>query len=247
MIIEFVGLPGAGKSTIARHLVEKLERRGQTCVNSPTFATLARPHVPGWRGRIQRAAHDLLLSIGPTWTCRHLLLRIGTRPDPRKFRYHYWRLMRVWRAIERVKTYSACSQQEALIVLDQGILQCLPSIFPECLEDDERSLLTLCAVRAMTQVLPDIVVLVSIDTITAARRVRTRPYQRTTYDLHRSDLEVQLEPGWRYAEYALAPALATTAVRLIEVNGFDPPEVNAQLVMDHLEDDTPAYVPGKTI
>jgi thymidylate kinase len=247
MIIEFVGLPGAGKSTIARHLAEKLERRGHPCVNSPTFATLARPHVPGRRGRIQRAAHDLLLSVGPTWACRHLLFRIGTRPDPREFRYHYWRLMRVWRAIERVKKYSARAHQESPIVLDQGILQCLPSIFPRCLEDDEQSMLTRCAVRAMKQVLPDIVVLVSIDTITAARRMRSRPYQLTTYDLKRPDLGLLLEPRWRYAEYALAPSLATTAVRLIEVNGFDPPEANAQRVIDHLDNDKPSYVPGKTI
>jgi energy-coupling factor transporter ATP-binding protein EcfA2 len=236
MMIEFVGLPGAGKSTIARLLTEQLERSGHTLVTKSPSATMARRHIRGRWSRIYRAAQDLLLSLGPTWSCRRLLLAIGMRPDLREFRYHYWRLMRLWLAIGRL-TRSQDHPNQQLIVFDQGLLNCLPSIFPGNLKDYERSMLTRCAVRAMKRVLPDVVVLVSVDRNTAAQRLRSRPYQRTTYDIDRPDLEVLLEPRWRYTEHALVPALVPSPVRVIKLSGLDAAEANAKHIMDDLEDD----------
>jgi thymidylate kinase len=88
LIIEFVGLPGAGKSSVAEHVIPRLRERGIVCGDKWTITTGAR--VEGRLGRYVRVAafaarHPGVLAA----TARHALalrpfareqLRRATRP-----------------------------------------------------------------------------------------------------------------------------------------------------------------------
>jgi thymidylate kinase len=231
MIVEFVGLPGAGKSTIAALLSERLQLAGYACANSPTFANVGRAATPGRRGRLQRAAHDFVLALAPTWRCRSLLIRMVRRSEPRRWARRYWRLMRTWLAIGRLRNNARTAGDRTVWVLDQGLLQCLFSILPPASPPEDQYELTRGAIHEMRRVLPDLVVVVAVDEETAAQRLRSRPFQQTSYDLDHPDLPAQLTPRRSFSEEALPRALAHAGTRVLRVDGsVRPPENVAQIL-----------------
>jgi hypothetical protein len=142
--------------------------------------------------------------------------------------------MRTWLALERLNSAARARSGPALWIFDQGLLQCLFSIYPERLTFTEQRRLTQSALTAMRSVLPNVVVVVTVDEQTAARRLRSRPFQQTSYDLASPDLEVQLSRRRHYAEEALPQALSSTRVKVIQVSGYDPPQTNVHRILDAL-------------
>jgi hypothetical protein len=135
--------------------------------------------------------------------------------------------MRIWAALERLRV----SGDRAVVgVFDQGFLQCLGSVFPATLPQDEVYDLTHAAIRAMHRAVPDLTVFVNIDAGTAARRIRQRPYQRTMFDMARDDVVEQLEPHRRYVEETLPRVLAALGARTLHVSGFTAPDDTAEFI-----------------
>jgi hypothetical protein len=235
MRVEFVGLPGAGKSTIAAALVNQMQGAGYQCLNSPTFATLGRAERTGQIGRVERACADLILAARPTWKCRHLLLQLlRTKIDRRRLRSRFWLLVRIWLAIERLQTRPGGVSAPCVSVFDQGILQCLPSIYPSQLSPREESDLTRSAILALGNLVPPTVVIVVIDAETAARRLSSRPFQRTLFDITQNDLATQLDSQRRFFYHTLPSQLEETGVQVYQVSGTEPAISNAVRICNQL-------------
>lgn len=235
--IEFVGLPGAGKSTIARALRDKMWTLGYRCRDKAPFALLARDVTNRERGRVLRASADLL------WASRLTLLSGGMRKDLLKAGWHpqlparYWRLMRTWAALVRLSRQETTEGTSDITIFDQGILQCLPSIYPRTADQALRRELTRSWVERMRHVLPDLVVLVLVDERTAASRIKSRPLQRTAWELEGAHIEEGLHRVKLFAEDVLPLALTEAGTPLLRVDGRDPPGRSMRSILDTLAAD----------
>ena len=171
LLLEFVGLPGAGKTAVAARVVSELRARGITCAERR-----GRRGGKGAKGRrlFQRATslvrnYDLTLSS--------LRFAAGVRPlrlTPlsRAFRLAGW--------ARQLHAYAA-SDVEA-VVLDQGPLQDLWSLTVPGRSWNEAA--ARAAVRHLMQVtrMPRVLVYVNVDIETAAERLRQRGGTSSRFD-----------------------------------------------------------------
>ena len=235
MWIEFVGIPGAGKSSVARSLTLELEQAGHICLQPGSFAHVSRSPIIQRGGRLLWAVIDLFWAVRLTcvnrrlW--RYILPMVRTRPTLLR----YWRLMRLWAGLRRIALEDQKRDEGRFLVLDQGLLQCLRSIFPDPISEASEIQLTRHAIAAMGDVLPDVVVLVvGVDESTAAARMRSRPFQRTSYDLDSRELAAALTPRKHYSEEVLPRVLMRTSLKVLTVDGRVAPEVNARHIVRRL-------------
>jgi len=171
LLLEFVGLPGAGKTAVAARVVAELRARGITCAERR-----GRRHGKGGKGRrlVQRATslvrhYELTLSS--------LRFAAGVRPlrltpVSRAFRVAGW--------ARQLHAYAA-SDVEA-VVLDQGPLQDLWSLTVPGRSWNEGA--ARAAVRHLMQVtrMPRVLVYVHVDVETAAERLRGRGGTSSRFD-----------------------------------------------------------------
>jgi thymidylate kinase len=234
--IEFVGLPGAGKSSIARVLAKRLEDSGYECLESPGFARVARGRLIQRTGRIIPSVIDVLCAVRFTYQSARMWRHILPHLRQRHIVPRYWRLMRIWAALVRIARQDDSGDGERMLILDQGILQCLRSVYPRRVGKDVEHRLTRYAIEAIQAVLPDLVVLVCVDEPTAAARMKARPFQPTSYDLESLHLESALAPHRRYAEEVLPAALEGTSTSLLRLSGHVEPEENVARIMTRLSE-----------
>ncbi|MGE5227579.1 MAG: hypothetical protein ACM3OO_11965 [Planctomycetaceae bacterium] len=233
-VIEFVGTPGSGKTTLATALVELLRAEGR---DATTIVEAARPHAATTRtGRVVSA-------LAPGRVRRQLLWRVfylastrdavrfrrahrdlarmvvageRTRPVPRKLQRHT-----IWWFFQlggRTRFLSRTSHDGEILVVDDGFLHRVVALHAGPGETPDEVL-----VRALVDLLPrpDLVVHVVADAETCAQRVSERGIWR-----HRAGLDDEgLRAYVKSAEGAVQAGVSRAIEqgwRLVEVdNGGD--------------------------
>lgn len=167
--IELVGLPGAGKTTLADRLVAALREHGVCCVTRAeaqrSVSALHAEH-PSWKRWLRYLAHA---ASEPGVSRAALRLAARTRPQVAK---GYWRAYCLTRHAHNDSLLRATAPRGAVIVLDQDILQEVWGVLYLRSCSDERDLRRLLV--ALRHRLPDIVLHCRVDGATALERIAER-------------------------------------------------------------------------
>jgi len=120
--IEFIGLPGSGKSTIANCLEAELKLRGLQVVSRTSILADTSPFLP-------RHARRLWVVARNTWSCRDLYRRSFLQArqsrqqtvwDLAKVSWNLWTVIALIAEVER--------RQGTTVIVDQGLLQAIWSV-----------------------------------------------------------------------------------------------------------------------
>lgn len=223
VLIEFVGLPGAGKTAIADRVLDTLERRGRTCRGrrqparglGAAIAYRARREWYHLRhGRALRAALRFGLSVRP--------LRAA----------NLWHASRLAHWAYRLRLAADAGWE--VIVLDQGVVQqAWSAVVAGRRWDAHAARQALAAVLAAD--LSFAYVFLEVDIDTAVARVRARPSQRSRFDRmdecarrdlmdrHRADLQSMFRS-----------AVAATAAPWCVVDTTAPVDATSRVILDFI-------------
>ncbi|GEM_PF-2304863 len=164
LVVEFAGLPGAGKTTLAGRVAGLLREQGVPA-DEPLLAFSGR----FWGRRTPRALMHLFRR--PAAACRALgaIGRSGQRTGrDAACLAHTWLFLHT--------LMGECRRSGRIALFDQGIIQALWSVALNARHD---ALPTFLAAVRETMCRPDVVVVVDVHPDVAARRLRTRPYGRS--------------------------------------------------------------------
>jgi hypothetical protein len=232
MIVEFVGTPGAGKTTLATALVALLEERG---IASADVVGAARDHVRRTRaGRVIARAEPPRLRDFLLWQTFYLLgvaqavrfgverpalvghaLRSQLRPGlPFRTRAHvlYWFV----HLCGRYRFLRATSTEREVLVVDDGFVQRAVHLFASPFDQPDAS-----RIRAYIDVIPppDLLVVAVADWRECERRVRERGILPHARRLRSAELS-------RYFERAAQ--VVEVVIRRARERGWDISEITTE-------------------
>lgn len=169
LVVEMVGLPGAGKTTLTERLAETLKEEGLRCVTRPEHQSLV-CDVHASRPPLRRWAHFLGHNLAaPRVPLRAAMLAARMRPPSAQGWYRAYCLTR---HLHNDAIAHARLDDVDLWLLDQDLLQEVWGIlyFRRCTHEESlRRLL-----EAMRGALPDVIVHVQVDGATSLARVAGR-------------------------------------------------------------------------
>lgn len=167
LIVEFVGLPGAGKTTVARHVIRRLRRDGYRCADRRLIGgepLVRAAHYARFAARTVTAPGQLLAAI-----------RCGLAVEPlTPDRVRHTLTLCAW----GYRLDLAHRRDLDVILFDQGVLQTVWSVI---LDGDMPSVAAL--ERALqTMALPTAYVHFDIDIDSAVSRIQQRPTGTSRFD-----------------------------------------------------------------
>jgi thymidylate kinase len=172
LTVELVGIPGAGKSRLARTLAAGLAERGVT-VDQPQSAL--GPTVPARRRIVRKVAAGGAAAVADATTtvrmARALVRTRQTGPGDLAARLVQWLVA------QHVTT--AAGHRPGVSLLDEGVFQCLWSMG---LRGDVEPVLRALA-RSPRAALPDVLVVVEVAPEVALARLRARPSRHSRTQL----------------------------------------------------------------
>ena len=180
LAVEFLGLPGVGKSAVCGKTAEYLSRRG-FAVREPVLAVSDRsamgPRLRGYAGKSLLIARELLAH--PLHSFRSIRV-IGSIPQPSLPVL----VMVVTNRLMQCSLLRTCKTLPAASLFEEGIFQALWSIGLEARPGTVRELgATLTDVLAM----PDVVVVVEADLAAVVQRLQKRDGNESRADRWRRD------------------------------------------------------------
>lgn len=215
--IELVGLPGAGKTTLARGLIEALRARGVLATGRDEEQR-AVCELHGSQSQLERWGGYARFHLPrPGIVGSSVWLAIRTRPVMWKGFHRGYLLTR---HVHNDALFRTLAPPGTMLVLDQDILQEVWGILylRECI--DEAALRAL--VGQLGEHLPDVVVHVAVDGATALRRIRDRVRaQGPGGDVDRMvELDADtLDRAGREARRIAVVAAEVANAQLVEVDG----------------------------
>ena len=206
LVVEFLGLPGSGKSTVSKRIAEHLSQWGLT-IREPVRELSDRSDLGsslrGYQGKSQLVARELLTHPADSWRAIRALLGSG-QPSPRVlFSVTFNWLM-------QCSLLRSCRSMRVVHLFDEGIFQALWSIGLEGRPEVIRELGTVLHETLST---PDAVVVLDADPAVIAERLRRRKSRDS-----RADREWLDDPDAVVRAAALMRAVVDT---LDEVSGRD--------------------------
>jgi len=165
--VEFLGLPGVGKTTVSRRTAEELSRRG-VVVSERVLALSDRsrmgPRLRGYSGKLRLIARELLVHPVAAFRSLRAINATGQR-SPSVL------LMVAANWLMQCSLLRSCRRATAVHLFEEGIFQALWSIGLECRPGAVRSVgATLTAALSM----PDVVVVLEADPEHVLHRLETR-------------------------------------------------------------------------
>ena len=164
--VEFTGLPGAGKSTLANDTIEHFNARGIACYDYDQVF------------RKSGIANKWLISVFyylKNFNLFFFLLLYTLRSSPARasiLRYNLIRFIELLKLIVVLETYQKRLESPALFIFDQGIIQCLWSVIS--MGGSVNHGLLKRALAAKKNILPELVIHVDVDPLLAIKRIGNR-------------------------------------------------------------------------
>ena len=221
MVIEFLGLPGAGKTTMAERLVRRLGAGGLACGDSAGVGRL----------RGGRAEHYARLAIHTLarWRSVPPAMRLAAAvTPPRLARWRYATMLTVWAyrlSLVRRRRYDA-------LVLDQGPLQTAWCVLLEGSLRSEPALRNVVGGLLTGQALSFAFIHVDVAPEIAAVRIERRGPMAAPFDRGQMETRRLLTGHRAQLEQVLDLAASLTGAPVLRLDGSAPLEVNDRRIDD---------------
>ncbi|MGE5251974.1 MAG: hypothetical protein ACM3QS_17350 [Bacteroidota bacterium] len=242
LLIEFIGLPGAGKTTIAQRVKAELEGQGYRCfgLSSIDSPEAVEKKKGGPFNKVKTLSRTLLSClIYREIAASALSYTLRVRPLDRRT------LRRLVTLLSRLDfTGGLVRSDYDILLLDQGLLQNIWSIAVSGDPPEDETHLKRLLKSVLDQFSP-LIVGVHVGADLAADRVTTRRTMRSRFD--RMDAS-RTEPLFVKYQDVISRILSLSAdiqeEACLDVNGGKPPEQNVQLIVPFIQQARPALQPA---
>jgi thymidylate kinase len=233
LLVEFIGVPGAGKTTIAQVAIENLNASGYRCFG---LSTLDKPETKEkLKGGILsklRTTFQFALSciIYPRIAIDALRFVMQVKP------VNFNTIQRYILFMARLKFFSSLIEEDFdFIILDQGLIQYIWSIAVSGEEPtSDRYLAQL--VNSLLDEMPLFVILVDIETELAIERIVNRPTMRSRFDrMAPSMAEVWLSTHKEVFSKIIESTGEFKSTGYLNVSGDQPVNTNIGLIIPFIQ------------
>lgn len=240
--VEFVGLPGSGKSTISRHLIEKLLEDGYRVVDQGGLGTRVwtrsgvSDEAAGWRsmGRLRRVLKYVYLHIRFSRIAYNGYRLVANAPNRSVASDAVRRLLQLLYRLDRASTTVATCRAD-LVLFDQGIINYIREIVGSRNDASASSRMErlLASVSLVTSDIDVTFCYIDLGTTKSISRLMSRTKKLGRYDrMARSELNGEFR-GQRQVLQRLAQSFAdhSASSRFIALDGNRDPQENAAILM----------------
>lgn len=178
-LVEFVGLPGAGKTTIAQRVIQELTDSGHRCFGLSRLDTPEglQKEAGGFYDKLRSAGYCALSCIVHRKIAKDALL-YGVHVEP----FNIISLRRVFRFMVRLKSVTKLANGSYdMVILDQGIMQDIWSIAASGHPPSDDTYLERL-INSILDRLSLLVVVIDIDVEKAIQRIARRQTMRSRFD-----------------------------------------------------------------
>jgi len=224
LIVEFIGLPGAGKTTVSRRVVSELDSAGHKCLTRDVWAELRRAHRRSHPSYSLKDVYQFFV-----FCVRHthvafpaLSCAFQVTPLNRRSLRHGLTFLRKLYKFRRT-VWEAARGTYDIILFDQGLMEYIWWIAVPRSPSPDISLIRL--LKSVSDDMPQVFVLFDIDVPTAIERITKRStmgyfdrFDRISSDAPESVLG---RYKWYVENVANCAQQLNGACRLLRVNGND--------------------------
>ena len=233
MIIEFIGLPGSGKTTVCRHLAGRrgLEPMVLVPCSSATFGEGATSHLPTVYRKLI-AAWRVLCSFrqAPWVSLKFLLYGLSSRPVTA------WKIEQTLSGLSMLPRLYAERESPRrgveVLIFEQGLVQLFGSLALPC--EDQRHADPKPATRAVIPGLVDGLVFLECPQEFALRRVRERLHGKSRFDAWGDAEALKYLPVMESILVQAAEAAESAGVPVLRVDADLPPADSSAVIVDWL-------------
>lgn len=231
LIVEFIGVPGAGKTTIARGVISDLNSLGYKCLTRDIWGDRSSAKYKKSRHSTKELYHFITFSA----SYKHVAFRAlwyGIRVAPlnitsiRDALFFLQKLYFIKRGIR--KGYD-------IILLDQGLMQYIWSIVIPGRPPPDSDLIRL--LKSFSDDMPQLIVVFDVDIDTAIKRIRARSTTKSYFDRITPDQAgALLTKHEGYVEKIVKCVAQLNGASCLKVNGNDDPRENVISIVRFIDE-----------
>lgn len=233
LVIEFIGLPGAGKTTIAQNAIESLTTDGYRCFG---LSTLDKPESAekakgGFLSKFRSLKQFAIACVRYRQiACDAFMYTMQMKP------FSFINLRRFFVLIARLRFMVTLMKDDYdFIILDQGLLQYIWSIAVTG-ERPKNDKYLARLLKGILDEIPLFVIMVDIETEMAVERLVNRPTMRSRFDhMSPSKAQVLLSKHKEIFTQIVDSAGKFQKTGYLNVNGSQPIKQNVGLIVPVIE------------